>query len=508
VSHQLSESLEIGYRIKNKTQEEQGMGDKVQENLNNALKLENIFDFRKAKAIYEDLKRSDIPDNITQVVNFRLEDMDHLITEKKLYQRIHDNGRKVLSEIGMDIAGSPELMEILIEADAIDYDNESAIFIPLKKAYIDHCLEQCPRNWSANPGKNTFGTGATPPFLKRIDDDELRQANRSEFENIVHSAARNDDVIGIFSLPVATDKSITAFEVAQLMEKGYSGLKMTATKGFSDDEMKFLAGKDDWVDGTSLITSFTQMNTMVTPFLRSARSGANLLLLDLTIAGSSGPGSPEALLTQIHAQVLFMMVVAQTVNPGVLCLHGGIPGVTEAGGDLSYSSSHQTFINAAMARVNTWITKFPSAQSGGSTSISDLTSEAIFESELSRNTLRKYGVHIIRHAMGAMGSLNYFSLEKFEEDCKRERKNLRLFSIAPVDKGIIPLYTPEDNEAMVGIREIAVKGGPKNAEHTLSKVDSFINWEKTINTAAEKKLYYPNINDTVIEMIGKGIIVP
>jgi len=484
------------------------MGERAQENLNNALKLENSFDFREAKAIYEDLKQNDIPDNIIRVVNFRLEDMDHLIAEKELYQRIHDNGRKVLSEIGMDIAESPELMDILMEADAIDYENESAIFIPLRETYIDRCLEKCPRNWPANPDKNTFGTGATPPFLKRVGDDELRQATRSEFKSIVDSVAQNEDVIGIFSLPVATDKNITAFEVAQLMEKGYSGLKMTATKGFSDDEMKFLSGKDDWVDGTSLITSFTQMNTMVSPFLRSARSGANLLLLDLTIAGSSGPGSPEALLTQIHAQVLFMMVIAQTVNPGVLCLHGGIPGVTEAGGDLSYSSSHQTFINAAMARVNTWITKFPSAQSGGSTSISELTSEAIFESELSRNTLRKYGVHIIRHAMGAMGSLNFFSLEKFEEDCERERKNLKLFSTAPVDKGIIPLYTPEDPEAIEGVREVAEKGGPKNAEHTLRKVDSFINWEKTINEAARNKLYYPDINDTVIEMINKGIMVP
>jgi trimethylamine---corrinoid protein Co-methyltransferase len=99
-----------------------------------------------------------------------------------------------------------------------------------------------------------------------------------------------------------------------------------------------LKGKDHWLDGTSLISSMAPMRTMVAPFLRSAAIGNNLLLLDLTIAGASGPASPEALLTQIHAQVLFMMVVAQTVNPGLVCVHGGIPGVVEAGGDLSYSS--------------------------------------------------------------------------------------------------------------------------------------------------------------------------
>ncbi|MGW8192964.1 MAG: trimethylamine methyltransferase family protein [Desulforhopalus sp.] len=484
------------------------MSDRARDTLNKALGLESEFNFEAAKNIYEDLKKSDITEEIASAVNFRLEDMDDLISEKATYQRIHDNGKKVLSEIGMNIAESAELMEILMEADAIDFDKESAVFIPLKESYIDQCLDQCPRNWSGDPGKNSFGTGATPPFLKRVGDNELRSANRSEFEDIVRSVSRNEDIVNIFSLPVATDKSITAHEVAQLMEKGYSGLKMTSTKGFSDDEMDFLVGKDHWVDGTSLITSLSPMNTMVSSFLRSARSGANLLLLDLTIAGSSGPGSPEALLTQIHAQVLFMIVIAQTVNPGVLCMHGGIPGVTEAGGDLSYSSTHQPLINAAMARVNTWISKLPSAQSGGSTSIAELTHDAVFQSELSRNSLRKYGVHIIRHAMGALGSLNFFSLEKFEEDCERERKNLELFSKASPDRGIIPLYTPTDNESMEGIKEIAEKGGPKNAEHTLRKVDSFIAWENSINEAAKGKLYYPNINDTVIELIGKGEMIP
>ena len=247
---------------------------------------------------------------------------------------------------------------------------------------------------------------------------------------------------------------------------------------------------------------------MVEPFLRSCRSGHNLLLLDLAIAGSSAAGSPESLLTQIHAQVLFMIVVAQTVNPGVLCLHGGIPGVTEAGGDLSYSSPHQPLTNASMARVNTWINKLPSAQSGGSTSIPEVTQGGIIESELSRNLMRKYGAHIVRHALGALGSLNFFSLDKFLADCERERSALRQFAESPKDKGVLPMYFPPDEDAMAGIREIAEKGNPKNAEHTLRNVDSFMKWEKKINDAARMKLYYPDIKDTVIEMISKGDVIP
>jgi trimethylamine--corrinoid protein Co-methyltransferase len=80
---------------------------------------------------------------------------------------------------------------------------------------------------------------------------------------------------------------------------------------------------------------------------------------------------------------------------------------------------------------------------------------------LSRNALRKYGVHIVRHAMGALGSLNFFSLEKFLEDCEIERRSKMVFDAIPKDKGVIPLYFPGDNQALSGIREIAEKGNPK-----------------------------------------------
>jgi trimethylamine--corrinoid protein Co-methyltransferase len=276
----------------------------------------------------------------------------------------------------------------------------------------------------------------------------------------------------------------------------FPDLKMTHTRNMSDDQVAFFSGRDDWLDGTSLITSLTFMPSMVEPFLRSIRAGNNLLLLDLTIAGSTGPLSPEALLTQVHAQVLFMMVLAQTINPGLTCVHGGIPDVLGIGGDLSYSDPGQPIINSAMARLNMWATGFPSAQSGGSTSIIDDIPAAVEESDLSRNTLREYGVHILRHAMGALGSLNYFSLEKFMEDCKRERAARKIW-LKTRNDFLVPLYIPEDKHVVRGIREIAEKGGPQNADHTLNNLEAFINWRKKLADAGEKKTYFPELRNTV-----------
>ncbi len=406
--------------------------------------------------------------------------MDQLIEEKKIYERIDRNARRVLTEIGVNIAESERIMELLMTADAIDFENENALFVPLKADYLDQCLASVPRHFTGDPGRNAFGIGATPPFLKRPEDDELRPATGEEFEKIVAAVAERSDVVNIFSVPVQTDKRTSDFACAQMMDRGFNGLKMIATKKMSDEEVRFFQGRTDWLDGTTLMTSLTPMNTMVEPFIRSCETGNNLLLLDLSIAGFSAPHSPESLLTLIHAQVMFMMMLAQTVNPGIICVHGGIPGVTESGGDLSYSALSQSLTNAAMARLNLWVTGFPSAQSGGSTSVHDNLEKAIAESEANRNTLRQYGTHIVRHSLGAMGSLTFFSLDKFIADCDREAKARQTFRA----NGVVPLHMPADDQAYDAIRQMAEMGNPRSTDHALQNVKSFMDWEKTVETAA------------------------
>jgi len=465
----------------------------------NAVSSEKQYEFQRAKHCYQKIVALNSKSPEADIARERIRDMDTLSREKQVYRRIHQNAKKILTEIGMDIASSPALMDLLLAVDAIDTESEQALFIPIKADYLGSCLEMVPRDMPEDPGENAFGTGATPPFLLRPGRNDLAPANRGEFEEIVRNAAQYSDTLGIFSIPVATDKSISVFESSMMMEEHFPDLKMTYTRNMSDHEAAYFQNRDDWMDGTSLMTSMTFMPNMVDPFIRSARVGNNLLLLDLTIAGASGPASPEALLTQIHAQVLFMMMLAQTLHPGIGCVHGGIPDVLGIGGDLDYSDPGQPLINSAMARLNLWVTGYPSAQSGGSTSIVNDIAAAVEESEISRNTLRLYGVHILRHAMGAMGNLNFFSLEKFIEDCERERSARKIWLKTRHDF-VVPLYVPEDPDAASGIREIAEKGGAKNAEHTLQHVDAFARWHKVLADAGEKKAYFPELRDVATDI--------
>ncbi len=212
--------------------------------LEKGILLEKEAHFKQAKAFYEDILQHVTDETILEKVRLRMEDMDDLIAEKAVYQRIDENAKRVLTEIGINIAGNQILMDILLDADAIDFESETGLFIPLKRSFVDHCLEQAPREMAGDPGMNTFGTGATSPFLKRVGEEELRPANRKEYEKITRLVAEHQDVVRIFSLPVACDKSISLCEVARLMERAYQGLKMITTNTMTADEVTFLKGKD------------------------------------------------------------------------------------------------------------------------------------------------------------------------------------------------------------------------------------------------------------------------
>ena len=67
--------------------------------------------------------------------------MVNLVAEKAIYQRFDENTKRVLTDIGINIIENQPLMDLLVEADAVDFDNETSLFIPLKRDYFDHCTE-------------------------------------------------------------------------------------------------------------------------------------------------------------------------------------------------------------------------------------------------------------------------------------------------------------------------------------------------------------------------------
>jgi len=396
-----------------------------------------------------------------------------LLEEEKLYRRVHENGKKVLEEVGVRIT-HPETIKILEGTGMAGYDKSCGRII-IESDYTQHCIDLAPKTFAGDPGYNSFGIGGIPPFYKR-ETGYPSPASFKEFKNSIDKIAKNLDIIKLVSPPVKINKG-DDFRYVQVMDD-LPCLKLACSIQMKAKETKHFVGRNDWIDSFCLIQSPLYVpNKSAEKFLISARLGNNLAATTMSMAGWSAPYTPEGLMTIAHAESLFALVIAQTVNPGIVCLHGGMP-LNMNGYNLAYGSYGQSLINAAMARLNMWVTKLPSIQSGASTDQEDLCKKALDDGRTGRKLLRNYGFHIMRHAFGNLDNLNYFSLEKMLKEVKQERADAKKFK----KKKTQPLYIPKDNQALKLIEMVEREKNSDywTSDHTRKNIDCWNEWERKL----------------------------
>jgi hypothetical protein len=167
------------------------------------------------------------------------------------------------------------------------------------------------------------------------------------------------------------------------------------------------------------------MDAMMEALATSAEAGNILRLTTMPLAGRTSPHTPASCMILTHAETLFMLAVAQTVRPGVICIHGGMPCTTRPDGNLAYNEDGMNLVNAAVARLNLWVSGLPACQSGGSTDKKVPDAQAIRDGKRGREILCAFGVHYARHCFGNLDNLNFFSEEAFRKDCEAHRGYLQ-----------------------------------------------------------------------------------
>jgi trimethylamine--corrinoid protein Co-methyltransferase len=287
----------------------------------------------------------------------------------------------------------------------------------------------------------------------------------------------NLDVVRFLSQPVKVQKG-DPLRCNQMMDRLDNCIKVTCSAYMEDDTaVKWFAGRDDWHDSICGVKSpLICMDNMMDALVKSARSGNNLRLTTMPLAGRTAPQTPEACIVITHAEVMFMLAVTQTVNPGMLCMFGGMPCTTQPDGDLEYSHDAMNLLNVAVARLNMWVTGLPTVQSGGSTSEKDPNSQALFDGERGRKILCDFGVHNARHCFGALDNLNFFSEDAFQNDCQKQRNYL---ASGRDTKALKPLYLPEDSQAFDVIQRVASCDYHTDF-HTTANLNAFDDWSRMV----------------------------
>lgn len=400
-----------------------------------------------------------------------------LLAEKRIYERIHDTAKAVLAEVGIGTR-NPRLIGLLEKTGLAGYD-PSVSRIYLLPELVDRSLDAAAKTFAADDGPNTLGIGGIPPFLYRESDPYPLPASYEDLERIIDLVGENLDVVRFLSQPVKVHKG-DPLRCNQIMDRLTGCLKVTCSAYMRQEEaVRWFSGRDDWHDSICGVKSpLSCMDDMMDALVASARAGNHLRLTTMPLAGRTAPQSPEACIAVTHAEVLFMLAVAQTVRPGMLCMFGGMPCTTKPDGDLAYSHDGMNLLNVAVARLNIWVTGLPSAVSGGSTESKHPDEQALADGVRGRRILCEFGVHNARHCFGVLDNLNFFSETAFVADCEAQRKTLADRPPA----GLKPLHLPPDDRAFDVIQRVA--GGDYHTDyHTTAHLSDFDRWaEETIKS--------------------------
>ncbi len=398
-----------------------------------------------------------------------------LNVEKQTYERIHDTTKAVLAEVGIETKNQDVIS--LLEATGLAGYDPSVGRIYLLPDLVDQSLSSAAKTYVRDEGQNTLGIGGIPPFLYRETDQYPMPATYEELGHLIGIVGENLDVVRFLSQPVKVHKG-DPLKCNQIMDRLENCIKVTCSAYMSgEDAVKWFAGRDDWHDSICGVKSpLICMDDMMDALIRSARAGNNLRLTTMPLAGRTAPQTPEACIVITHAEVMLMLAVAQTVNPGMLCMFGGMPCTTRPDGDLDYSHDAMNLLNVAVARLNMWVTGLPSVQSGGSTSEKASNEQAFSDGKRGRRLLCDFGVHNARHCFGVLDNLNFFSEEALQCDCQAQREYLASREAAIELK---PLYLPEDKQSFDVIQRVASCDYHVDY-HTTANFSAFDNWARKI----------------------------
>ena len=155
-------------------------------------------------------------------------------------------------------------------------------------------------------------------------------------------------------------------------------------------------------------------------FVKVVRAGLPVFISAMPMAGISAPFCFNGVLAMTHAEVLFGIVAAQLLNPGVTCIHAGFPTIADP--RIEYNPnyglvSHQ-LLNILMTHLNLML-DLPTCQSACTTHEQDLTEKAFHDAVVGQALCKKYGVHMIRHPFAFLRYLVDFSMAKLEKAADR-----------------------------------------------------------------------------------------
>lgn len=347
-------------------------------------------------------------------------------------------------------------MEILARGGlAFHHDEAVSIFkdhgfaVSGKKVFItekDVCkaLETAPERFlltGRNPKRSRWIGGDDfvfvptygPPFIVESDGAQ-RPGTLADYELAVklNHTSEVSDVIGFKFVAPSDVRAVDSYLDMQLLNLTLSDKPVM---GSSDDQraaqdtmdmLKLIWGGniDDKSLAVGLINPLSPLafaEDMVGAILTYARHRQPLIILNMILAGSSGPIRLPGLLALMNAEILGGLVLTQLVGPGAPVIYGttSCPIYMKTGGAAVGNPETLRIASATMQLARYY--KLPCRTGGSLTDSLAPDGQAMAESALSLINAVRGGANFMLHAMGMMGGYIGLSFEKWimdEEVCR------------------------------------------------------------------------------------------
>ena len=335
-------------------------------------------------------------------------------TVEMLFQ-VHQDALWMLENMGVGCL-QPEIVDAFrryeTDGKAIAYENRIYITGDLVK----ECLATVPGLDQFFVPRNSLFIGGRAPY---VYDDSMGKGGvlpeLDHMERIAKISEANPIVAGMGPGLKLTDE---LSQINAIVEHCSKPSYFSVTTNRSLERVKEIQKERDKVMVTFCLTRHPlEVNENFSDhFVQVVKSGLPVFVAALPMAGISAPFCYNGVLTATHAEVLFAICTAQLLNPGNICIHGGLPSIADPRFDYNpnYGLLSHNVLNLLMAHLNMML-DLPTIQSGCTTNEEHVTARALEDARFGLALFKKYDFHMLRHCFGFLRGMVDFSFVKLEK---------------------------------------------------------------------------------------------
>ena len=383
--------------------------------------------------------------------------------------RIHDASMKLLSKTGVAFNDS----------EAIDIFKKNGFKIEGKIVFFEEmcvrkALETCPSRFkitARNPEKSVFvgeddfvfvPTYGSPFMCSR--SGEQRAGTMRDYDDICKlvQSSHHIDMNGFKHVEPQDVSGKTAYldmllSNILLCDKPYMG--STDTKQAARDSLEMavmiFGGREKLIQMPVMVGLINPLSplqysaAMAGSIIEYARFRQPLVILDMIMAGTSGPVKLPGLFVLMNAEILAGIVLAQLVGPGTPVIYGTTSCPTNMRTGAACIGSPETYIISSATNQLARFYKLPCRTGGSLTDSLIPDAQALAEGALALSTAVRNGTNFILHACGMIGTYIGTNLEKWlidEELCGMVRQMM------------VPITVTDEEIDVAGLQSVGIGG--------------------------------------------------